>query len=284
MKSILIPKPGNDSLVAQLESLYETFKGVRFGERLGFDLCRLKWVNPLLVLPISAYVNETSSQIKMNECEIKGYLDKMNFPKGVNSISAFQQQVQKHKTFIPISVLSKEEKVGREKLISLFEEKIDETLGKVSGARSAVLYPISELITNIFEHSKKDLGYAFGQFYPNKRYLDICIVDCGRGFAKNYKEEKGLDFTDEKAITEAIRGTSAKKEKERGYGLRTSKDIICKALNGGGFILISGSGVLISNKQGDNLGSLADFYWQGTIIAFRIPKPTGAIDYLRYVE
>ncbi|MFH1298753.1 MAG: hypothetical protein ABII07_02905 [Patescibacteria group bacterium] len=284
MRTITIPKPANDSLVAQLGSLYEVFKGVKFGEKLSFDLCQLNWACPLLVLPISAYVKETESKIGMDECEIKGYLDKMNFPKGVNSISAFQQQVQKHKTFIPISVLSKEEKVGREKLISLFEEKIDETLGKVSGARSAVLYPISELITNIFEHSKKDFGYAFGQFYPNKGYLDICIVDCGRGFAKNYKEEKGLDFTDEEAITESIRGTSAKKEKERGYGLRTSKDIICKALNGGGFILISGSGVLISNKQGDNLGSLTDFYWQGAIIAFRIPKPTGAIDYLRYVE
>lgn len=280
MRTLTIPEPTNDSLVAQLKSLYETFKGVNFSEKLSFDLCQLKWVHPLLILPISAYINETGSQLDMNSCEIKDYLGKMGFPKGADSTSAFQ----KYKTYIPISVLNKEEKVGREKLTSLFEEKIDETFGKVSGARSAVFYPISELITNIFEHSKKDVGYAFGQFYPSKGYLDICIVDCGRGFSKTYKEEKSLDFADEEAIAQAMRGTSAKKEKERGYGLRTSKDIICKALNGGGFILISGSGVLISDKQGDNLGSLADFYWQGAIIAFRIPKPTGAIDIWKYVE
>jgi hypothetical protein len=284
MRFITISKPANDSLVAQLGSFYETFKGVKFGEKLSFDLCQLNWACPLLVLPISAYIKETESKVGMDECKIKGYLDTMNFPEGVNSISAFQKQAQKEKTFIPISVLSKEAKMDRENLISLFEEKINETLGNVFGASNAVLYPISELITNIFEHSKKDFGYAFGQFYPNKGYLDICIVDCGRGFAKNYKEEKGLDFTDEEAIAQALGGTSAKKEKERGYGLRTSKNIICKALNGGGFILISGSGVLISNKQGDNLGYLTDFYWKGAIIAFRIPKPTGAIDIWKYVE
>ena len=280
MQTIIIPDPTNDNLIAQLSSLYKTFKGIKFGEKLEFNLCQLSWVHPLLILPISVYLNETSSQFKIDNCEIKGYLRKMGFPKGVSSISAFQ----KYKTYIPISVLGKEEKVDREKLTSLFEEKIYDTLGNVSGARSAVWYPISELITNIFEHSKKDSGYVFGQFYPNKSYLDICIVDCGRGFAKTYKEEKGLTFTDEKAITEAMMGVSAKKEKDRGSGLRTSKNIISKALNGGGFILISGAGILISNKQGDNLGSFKDFYWQGVIIAFRIPKPTGVIDYLKYVE
>ncbi len=174
--------------------------------------------------------------------------------------------------------------MGREQLVSLFEEKIYETLGNVSGARSAVWYPISELITNIFEHSKKDFGYAFGQFYPNKGYLDICIVDCGRGLANSYKEDGGLNLTDEEAITEAMRGKSVKKDKERGYGIRTSKEVVCKALNGGGFILISGSCALVSTKQGDRLVSLPNFYWQGVIISYRIPKPTGAIDYLKYVE
>lgn len=280
MRTVLIPKPANASLVAQLGSLYDTFKGVKFGEKLDFDLCLLKWACPLLVLPISAYINETDSQFKMGECEIKHYLDKMSFPKGVNSISAFQ----KHKTFIPISVLNKEGAAGRERLVSLFEEKIYETLGKVSGARSAIWYPISELITNIFEHSKKDFGFVFGQFYPTKKYLDICIVDCGRGFANSYKEEKGLNLTDEQAITEAMEGNSVKKERERGYGIRTSKEVVCKALNGGGFILISGSCALVSTRQGDKLVSLPDFYWQGSIISYRIPKPTGPIDYLKYTE
>jgi len=284
MRSIIIPKPTNESLVAQLGSLYHAFKSVKSGEKLEFDLCLLKWACPLLILPISAYINETGSKLKMDECEIKSYLDKMSFPNGVNSITTFQKQAQKHKTFIPISVLSKEEKVGRERLASLFEEKIYKVMGNVSGARSAVWYPISELITNIFEHSKKESGFLFGQFYPKKEYLDICIVDCGRGFANTYKQEKGLDLTDEQAITEAMRGNSVKKDKERGYGIRTSKRVVCEALKGGGFILISGSCALVSSKQGDRLVSLPNFYWQGAIVSYRIPKPTGNIDYLKYTE
>lgn len=284
MKGIIIPKPNNDLLVSQLGAFYGAFKNVSFGKKLEFDLSLLDWVCPLLILPISAYISETQSEIKADHCDIKNYLEKISFPGGVSSMSSFQQQIQKNKTFIPISVLHKEAIDDRERLESLFSEKIYEVLGNVSGAQNAVCYPIAELATNIFEHSKKELGFIFGQFYPQKEYLDICIVDCGRGFARSYKEEKGLDLTDEQAIIEAMKGNSVKKEKERGYGIRTSKNIVCKALKGGGFILISGSSAFVATEKGERLVSLPDFYWQGTIISYRIPKPTGPIDISKFVE
>lgn len=284
MKNIVIPKPKNESLLAQLGSLYNVFKGVNFGEKLEFDLSSLNWTIPFLILPISAYINETQSKFKIDQCSIKPYLEKIRFPNGVNSTSSFQRQIQKYKTYIPISVLNKEEKIGREKLESILEEKIYKTLGNVSEARSAIWYPISELITNIFEHSKKDSGFIFVQFYPNKGYLDICIVDCGRGFAKTYEEERGLKFSDAYAISEVMKGNSVKKDKERGYGVRTSKDVVCKALKGGGFIMISGSCAFVSIGEKEKLVSLPNFYWQGVIIAYRIPKPTGFIDYFKYLE
>jgi len=283
MKKIIIPKPKNDSLIAQLESLYKTFINTQHRENLNFDLSLLNWVCPLLILPVSAYINSTRSNCEINYSPIKSYLEKMSFPNGVNSISSFQRQIQKYRTFIPISVLKKEEKVSRERLESILEEKIYKTLGNVSGARSAVWYPMSELITNIFEHSKEDSGFIFVQFYPQKRYLDICIVDCGRGFAKTYEEEKKLKFSDEDAILEVIKGNSVKKDTSRGYGVRTSKDVVRKALKGGGFIMISGSCALISVGKKEKLVSLPNFYWQGVIIAYRIPKPTGAVDYLKYM-
>lgn len=283
MEKIIIPKPKNDSLIAQLESLYKTFINTQHRENLNFDLSLLNWVCPLLILPVSAYINSTRSNCEINYSPIKSYLEKMSFPNGVNSISSFQRQIQKYKTFIPISVLKKEEKVSRERLESILEEKIYKTLGNVSGARSAVWYPMSELITNIFEHSKEDSGFIFVQFYPQKRYLDICIVDCGRGFAKTYEEEKKLKFSDEDAILEVIKGNSVKKDISRGYGVRTSKDVVRKALKGGGFIMISGSCALISVGKKEKLVSLPNFYWQGVIIAYRIPKPTGAVDYLKYM-
>ena len=63
-------------------------------------------------------------------------------------------------------------------------------LGSISGAQNAVHYPITEIVTNIFDHSQQDQGFIFGQFYPKKNYLDICIVDCGRGLSKAYADEK----------------------------------------------------------------------------------------------
>ena len=157
-------------------------------------------------------------------------------------------------------------------------------LGSIPGAQNAVCYPIAELVTNIFEHSKKDTGFIFGQFYPNKNYLDICIVDCGRGFSGAYREEKGLKLSDSSAISEVMKGNSVKPEKERGYGIWTSKRIICDALDGGGFIMISGSAGLISENKRENLVSFPNFYWQGVIIAYRIPVPRGPVDISSFIE
>ncbi len=115
MKNIVIPRPNNDSLVAQLGSLYNTFKGVVFGEKLEFDLSLLDWVCPLLILPISAYINDTQSEFRIDNCSIKSYLSRINFPNGVSSVSSFQRL----KTFIPISVLTRGGGVDRERLVSL---------------------------------------------------------------------------------------------------------------------------------------------------------------------
>jgi anti-sigma regulatory factor (Ser/Thr protein kinase) len=284
MKKIVVPRPKNDSLLAQLGSLYKTFVNVKPRESLSFDLSFLDWTCPLLILPISAHINDTQSSCEIGNSPIKSYLEKVSFPKGVDSISLFQQRIQKHKSFIPISVLKKESGVSRERLEALFSEKIYETLGNVSGAQNAVCYPIAELVTNIFEHSKEDRGFIFGQFYPNKKYLDICIIDRGRGFATAYKEEKGLNLSDGKAISEAMKGNSVKLEKERGYGIWTSKKIICDVLKGGGFILISGSEGLVVQGKEEKLVSFPKFYWQGSIIAYRIPKPLGMLDISSFLE
>src|SRR4030042_4735485 len=103
MEKITIPKPRNDSLIAQLEALYKTFKNVQPKENLNFDLSLLDWVCPLLILPVSAYINNTRSNCEINDSPIKSYLERVSFPKGVDSISLFQQRIQKHKSFIPIT-------------------------------------------------------------------------------------------------------------------------------------------------------------------------------------
>lgn len=129
----------------------------------------------------------------------------------------------------------------------------------------------------------QDRGFIFGQFYPKKNYLDICIVDCGRGLSKVYEEEGSLKLSDSDAIVEVLKGHSTKSSKERGYGVRTSKRVVCECL-GGEFILLSGSSAFIAKGKKEKIVELPGFFWQGAVVAYRIPKPTRAIDISQYLE
>ena len=282
MRKIIVAKPQNSSLVAQLVSLYSTLKGSKSRDVLEFDFSKIDWLFPLLVLPLGAYINTTKSAYRA-EGDVRSYLNAIKFPDGINSVSAFQKEMQLKKNYMPISVLLKDKEPDREQLESLFSGMILKVLDSVLGTSNAVYYPIAELVTNIFEHSKQKSGFIFGQFYPKKNYLDICIADRGRGFAATYKQELGLDVSDSEAIVKVMKGKSTKPSKERGYGVRTSKRVVCEAMNGE-FVILSGSSALVSAKKSERLVSLPGFHWQGVIVAYRIPKPEKAIDISRYLE
>ena len=274
----------NGSLIAQLASLYNTLKQLKQDESVNFDLCDIKWACPLLILPLSAYIQSTGSTMTADKCEINGYLSNVDFPDGIDSVSEFQKIIQSRKSYIPISVLRREAGENREKLESMFAAMIFNVLDKaLPNAKNAIYYPIGELVGNIFEHSKQNTGYIFGQTYPRKDYLDICIVDRGRGLQKAYQEEKKLIISDEESIKEVMKGNSVKPNKERGYGVRTSRNVVCDGL-GGQFILISGSAALISVKNRNQLVNLNGFYWPGVIIAYRIPKPHKPLDITPFLE
>lgn len=281
MQTIVVPTSKTDLLVAQFISLYQTFAKISKSEMVNFDLSQQDWIYPLLILPISSYIYETKSEyLPSKNRDINSYLKTICFPDGVNSVAEFQ----KFSNYIPITVLKKSGEIeSRERLEACFSEMIYKTTGEVVGAQNAIYYPISELATNIFEHSKKDEGWVFAQIYPKKKFLDLCIVDTGRGLKTCYKEERNIVLNDERAIKEAVSGHSTKPSKERGYGIYTSKQVVCKAL-GGNFIILSGSAALISQKDKEKIVTMSPFNWQGVIISYRIPFPRGPIDISPFLE
>jgi len=286
MRNVIVPKLKSISLIGQLSSLYATFQNSSPDEDLNFDLNQLAFTGPLLTLPICSYLKTTKSNYSISDnSPIKSYLDTIEFPGGVNSIPEFKEQIQKEKNYIPISILHREKPVERERLEGLFSAMVYKTVNKLetAGIQSAIYYPIAELVANIFDHSKEDKGFIFGQFYPSKNFLDICIVDRGRGLALAYKQEKNLELSDDDAIIEAMKGNSTKPDKERGYGVRTSKQVVCGAL-GGEFVFISGSSALVLVGKSEKLVALPNFFWRGVIIAYRIPVPSSPIDISAYLE
>lgn len=278
-RPIAIEPPPGDKLSHQLVALYRTLKGVRNNEAVEFDFSQLTWLYPMLVLPIAAYENTTGSTHKLFPDSMHNYAEVIQYPNGVDSVSKLQQK----RSYIPIGVLNRSGGVGREKLESAFSQLIINTIQAVPNSSSAIHYPISELITNIFDHSQSEQGWIFAQWYPTKGFLDLCIVDHGRGLVATYKEELGISLRDEDALRRALRGVSTKKTKERGFGLRTSKDVVCKAL-GGSFVFLSGSAAIVSDRQTDRIARLPDFSWQGVIVAYRVPKPVGPVDIYSYLE
>lgn len=283
MNIVKVFNPQNDSLVAKLTALYHTFKGISYKQPVEFDLSDLNFISPLVALPLSAYINFTGSKIGTGADKHASYLSAIRFPEGIDSVSCFERQVQADKTFVPISVLKKEKGIEREGLETQFATMINKIIGSVAGAQSAIYHPITELVTNIFEHSKQDKGFIFGQYFKNRQFLDICIVDCGRGLASAYKQEMNLELTDQEAIIEVMQGNSTKPGRDRGYGVRSSKRVVCEGL-GGEFILLSGGATLFSAQKRERIVSLPQFYWQGVIVAYRIPKPSGPIDIYPFLE
>ncbi|MCX5667374.1 MAG: hypothetical protein NTY34_03565 [Candidatus Omnitrophica bacterium] len=283
MREVKVPNYKSDALLQQVLALYNSFKNIKKGEKVNFNLEDMSWAYPLIVLPLTSYIYSTGSTFTIGNSSLKSYLETINFPHGVDSVTAFEQQLHKGKNFVPISILKKDAREQRERLETLFLEMIYKILGNTKGTENAIYYPVAEFISNIFDHSKKDEGFVFGQLYQSKNFLDMCIVDNGRGLANAYKEENKVELSDVDAIKQALEGYSTKRDKERGYGIRTSTRVVCEAL-GGGFVLLSGNAAFLSFDNKKSIVNLPGFYWQGVIIAYRIPKPTHSINIIPYIE
>ncbi|HEU5114697.1 MAG TPA: hypothetical protein VFT82_02945 [Candidatus Paceibacterota bacterium] len=284
MKTVIVKNPSRESLPSQALSFLKALQGLDTAEKVTFNLDEVSWCCPMLILPLAAYILETGSDSVVTAKKTTSYLNAIKFPKGVNSVSSLEQQMQKNKSFVPISVLLRNAGADRERLEQMFGDFVLGQLGSIEGTSNVIYYPIGELVGNIFEHSKKEQGYIFGQYYPSKGYFDICIVDRGRGLSGAYKDEKGLSFTDEQAITEVMKGNSTKSDIERGYGVRTSKRVVCEGLKGS-FMLISGKSALYCDKDmKDAIVDLGSLGWQGVVIGYRIPIPKNPIDITPYLE
>jgi len=279
MREVTVFAPSGSSFLAQLRTLCDVFRNISPDEPVTFNMRYLTWAYPLVILPIASHINDAGGEyhLPMNP-NVRDYLSFVRFPDGVTSPS----EVALSRTYFPICTLLRYSE-DRSKLESAFVDMIFKVLPDHSSVRAAVHYPLAEFIDNIFEHSRSDRGYIFAQYYPTKNYLDMCVVDRGRGFAKTYKEERNYDLDDIKAMKHALRGVSTKPESMRGKGIKTSRKVVCNALKGE-IMLVSGSAAFHGRHEEGIIYELENFYWKGVIVTFRIPKPKGDVRIHRYLE
>lgn len=170
-------------------------------------------------------------------------------------------------------------------------EDVDEPLKKIFamqrnpndfGGVSAFKYVVSELVDNIYQHSRFTRALIMGQRYDSKGFIDLSFYDNGITIPQTFKE-KGLTSEASLAIREALNGVSTK-DNDRGFGLRTSLNLFTKGLDSR-FFVVSGNGVVHVDRDGDSLYRLTESGGlPGTLISARIPKDTPKVDIYDYVE
>jgi anti-sigma regulatory factor (Ser/Thr protein kinase) len=175
----------------------------------------------------------------------------------------------------------------RESLLTVFENILLRQLN-ISGQMITVFkYLIGEAMDNIVDHSGVQNGWIMVQNYPQKGFLDVCILETGIGLLGSYQKFDFQDIkTDAQALEQAINGKSTKQITEtRGYGIDTSRRMLVNGLNGK-YFLLSGSAMYIYTNDFEQIVPLTrHIAWSGTMLALRIPQTVPAgFYYSNYLE
>lgn len=261
------------------------------------DLAEVHFVSPSFLLPVTIYIHQLGFPISM--INVGTYLSTVSFSdSGVDAAaftrsSAFKSYMEPYssKSYIPIIKFPTDNE-GSDKR-NMILECIDNILCRQvpfgDNVKQALKYVIGEAVDNITEHACSEFGYIMAQSYPNQGYTDICIADTGHTIIGSYAENPRTAeiSSDIEAIQAAVNGISAKNlpnAENRGYGFRTSINMLTKGL-GGEYLLASGNSAYARNRRIDQYLTLPyGLRFEGTIVAFRIPHTENEFNYINYVE
>ena len=256
------------------------------------DFSETRFISPVFALSLIVYLSRCGKQVSFKN--VPDYLDRIELVNGGIKPDTMRQteflaELEKYasKTYIPIIDFA----AGRNsdaKEASIVENIIIQQLSIRSNVANGLKYMIDEILDNITEHSESDRGYIFAQAYPTKGFLDVCIADRGVSLLGSYEKLPDNEISsDIEAIKAANRGLSSKNlpdAENRGFGIRTSKQMLIQGL-GGQYLMISGSSLYIKTLNLDSFYSMPHgLRWNGTIVALRIPYHSASFNYINYIE
>jgi anti-sigma regulatory factor (Ser/Thr protein kinase) len=216
--------------------------------RISIDLSRMQFGRPGFLLPTAALLHrhserggDTTVKVPANSKCLE-YLQNISFP-GISETAQLNSKVniRENSISIPIVQISANENgttVETDAMHSIYRI-LQNHCSVIGDLQNACAYLISEALTNISDHSDASKGWLHAQFYPHKRFLEICIVDLGKTILGSYQ---GANFDevmdDETAVTKAISGQSVKEsDGGRGMGISTSRRMIAEGMKGQHMIL-----------------------------------------------
>lgn len=259
-------------------------------EEVNIDFSNSIFLTPFFLLPLSVLIQNLRKRRNINIIKdelnnsFNSYLDYIFFENGLiandNEIESFYDLLEPYsvKTYIPIinfpSMREQTQTTVRDKILGVLNSILKKQLNLTGGFRTAIMYLIDESVNNIVDHSESERGFIFAQYFPNRLFIDICIVDSGKTILGSYIDSGYKDVTtDYQALNLAINGKSTKKDKEheRGFGIRTSFNMLSSGLKGK-YLLYSGNAIFIKTIDKQEIIEIPnELKWNGTIVAFRIP-------------
>ena len=287
----MLESPKGENNGSQIAALIKNIQKIEVGkayDNVMLDFENISFLHPVFVLPFSVYLRELNVSYQNYE-QIKSYLDIIHFYSSGIQIN-LETDIEKEfkifsdKNYIGLISFPVAGDENLRNFSNIVVGKIEKLLIQKAGLAPNVMqgfkYIVSEVVDNVFEHSGTNRAWIFAQYYPQKEYFDLCILDVGKGIFGSYKD-KGFDEikTNQQAIQNAISGNSTKEyNTERGYGLTTTIKITKEGFEGD-YILISGDMLFFNDRI-----LQIPISWQGTIVAFRLNKNRPNLNLYNYLE
>ncbi|MBL7138247.1 MAG: hypothetical protein ISS17_05700 [Bacteroidales bacterium] len=255
----------------------------------------IKYITPISILPISAVLNCKDLVARLPEGTCSDYLKTMKFPSGVPIVT----DEYLNKTYIPIIHLTVESSNRQwlsyqltqlhEQFLELLRSNIIADPTFIQFVTDTTLgFLVGETLDNIEEHANARNIYIFAQYWRKSNSCEICILDDGDGLYGSLNKA-GRDVTDsldalKKIIEKGLSAKTGDPDSIRGTGIKNMRDSLINQEINGEFILISGNAGFFQSSQHEQLITIRDYFWNGTILAMKINKPLTVFNMYRYVR
>jgi hypothetical protein len=153
----------------------------------------------------------------------------------------------------------------------------------VSGPFDCVQYSISEMISNVRQHSGR-YGFITAQYLPHNDFTRLAIADCGRGILESFRETASPHWYDQMDDVAAIRTALRPRVSSRshmsggwgdsanpvnaGVGLTLLRELA--SIVGGDFLVLSGNGAATLQTCGQFADSSR--FYQGVVCEMGFPR------------
>ena len=258
------------------------------------DFSKLRRVVPAAIVSLAASVHLWERQRRqvhfsgVHECEILGYLQRMDFFKacGVEMQESFQRWESKGR-FVPVCMVTQPiDEMGAD-VAGCLAPGGEDYEHPMSGLFDTIAYVLTEVGNNIRQHSG-GVGYAAAQVNRQEGMIKMALADNGMGILKSFQSVEApwsMSTTHAEAIAKALEPRISCKagEPNEGVGLTLVGEMV--SMMRGWLLVVSGNGVLISRRDGSRtLEELPEgAFYQGTLVAMSFPETAAShyADHLR---